>query len=477
VPTVSDAMILFDKDWYTSQHPDVAAAGIDPFTHYVYFGAARGYDPNPLFDSDWYLAQNPDVTAAGMNPLIHYINDGAAQGRDPNPYFDTDWYLAQNSDVAATGINPLLHYLRTGAEERRDPSPAFDVKWYLANNPDVVATKLNPLAHFLHFGLGEGREPRSTAVLSEAPGFFRLGARSQLGHISNHRNDASSSVPSIGIDELLPAGGPGPTMPTGLSVDVIVPVYRGLAETRRCIESVLQSRPLNNAFGRLILVDDCIPEPELRRYLSDLADENGVLVLTNSSNMGFVTSVNRGMSAAECNDVVLLNSDTEVSGNWLDRLVAQAYNGPRIATVTPFSNNATICSYPDIGGKPDLPVGVSLQDIDFACRDANAGRAVELPTGVGFCMLVTRACLNEIGGFDVKVFGKGYGEEVDFCQRALQRGWRHLLAGDVFVFHVGEISFAASSDDRKAAAAALVRDRHPTYEAQVARWVERDPAM
>src|SRR5208282_1291561 len=165
-----------------------------------------------LFDSDWYLAQNPDVTAADTNPLIHYINDGAAQGRDPNPYFDTDWYLAQNSDVAATGINPLLHYLRTGAEERRDPSPAFDVKWYLANNPDVAASKSNPLAHFLHFGLGEGRKPRSTAVLS------------------------------IGIDELLPAGGQGPTMPTGLSVDVIVPVYRGLAETRRCIESVLQSR-------------------------------------------------------------------------------------------------------------------------------------------------------------------------------------------------------------------------------------------
>jgi GT2 family glycosyltransferase len=46
-------------------------------------------------------------------------------------------------------------------------------------------------------------------------------------------------------------------------------------------------------------------------------------------------------------DVVILNADTEVYGNWLDRLVAHADEFPRVATVTPLSNNATICSYPE----------------------------------------------------------------------------------------------------------------------------------
>ncbi len=266
-------------------------------------------------------------------------------------------------------------------------------------------------------------------------------------------------------------------MPSGLCVDVIVPVYRGLAETRRCIDSVLRSRPLNGAFGRFIIVDDDSPEPEIRSYLSGLPDDDRLLLLTNPSNMGFVASINRAISAAEGNDVVLLNSDAEVYGNWLDRLAVQAYAAPRIASVTPFSNNATICSYPDIGGKSELPAGLSLEDIDLACRQANAGRAVDLPTGVGFCMLVTRACLDEVGGFDEAAFGKGYGEEVDFCQRALERGWRHLLAGDVFVFHAGETSFADSSMERKDKAAALLRNRYPTYETQVAVWVENDPAM
>ncbi len=120
---VSDPPILFDRNWYVFRHPDVAASGIDPFTHYVHFGIAKGYDPNPLFDTDWYLAQNPDVAAAGVNPLIHYVSDGAARGRDPNPYFDTDWYAAQNGDVVSGGMKsaPSLFPGRGGERMRSEP--------------------------------------------------------------------------------------------------------------------------------------------------------------------------------------------------------------------------------------------------------------------------------------------------------------------------------------------------------------------
>jgi GT2 family glycosyltransferase/glycosyltransferase involved in cell wall biosynthesis len=475
---VTDPRVLFDRDWYVDQYSEIGASGVDPYMHYVHIGADRGYDPNPLFDSDWYLAQYPDVAAAGKNPLIHYFHDGATQGYDPNPYFDTDWYVAQNIDVIPSGMNPLLHYIRVGAATGRNPSPAFDSSWYLAEYPDVANTGMNPLVHFVLFGASEGRSPRDTAAVHlPVPKFFRLGPRDRLGHMTTHRDGKLSDTHSVAIDKILTARGPGPAAANGLAVDVIVPIYRGFAETRRCVESVLRSRPLNRAFGRLILINDNSPDLEISAYLSDLTYQDGVLLLANASNMGFVASVNRGMSAADRNDVILLNSDTEVCGNWLDRLVAHAYTHARIATVTPFSNNATICSYPDIGGKTDLPGGLPTEQIDLACMEANAGRAVEIPTGVGFCMLVTRNCLDEIGGFDEEAFGKGYGEEVDFCQRALARGWRHLLAGDVFVFHDGEISFADSSNERKAKAAALLRQRHPTFEPQVARWVEKDPAL
>jgi GT2 family glycosyltransferase/glycosyltransferase involved in cell wall biosynthesis len=436
-----------------------------------------------LFDTDWYLAQNPDVAAAGINALVHYLRNGAAEGRDPNPLFDTDWYLARNPDVAAAGINPLVHYLRNGAAEGRNPSPSFDGGCYLAQNPDVAAAEINALVHFRRYGMLEGRIACPVTEFPEVLPFFRLGPRHRLGYVLKieEQPDGSPSpiagVRPIQLNELLPSCRRVAEPPYDRRVDVIVPVYRGFYETRRCIESVLAARPSNRAFGRLVLIDDCGPETELRGYLSDIARQDAVLLLKNPANMGFVASVNRGMACTGPNDVILLNSDTEVSSNWLDRLAVQAHADCRIGTVTPLSNNATICSYPDLGGQSTLPPGTTVRDLDTACAQANALRAVQIPTGVGSCMYIKRACLDDIGAFDEGTFAEGYGEETDFCQRASRSGWLHLLAGDVFVFHVGEASFGTSSEERKAKALAIMRERYPAYERSVARWVGQDPAL
>ena len=64
---------FFDAGWYSARYPDVAAAGLDPLTHFLRFGIAEGRDPGPLFDAKWYLANNPDVAAAGIIPLVHYF--------------------------------------------------------------------------------------------------------------------------------------------------------------------------------------------------------------------------------------------------------------------------------------------------------------------------------------------------------------------------------------------------------------------
>jgi GT2 family glycosyltransferase len=318
--------------------------------------------------------------------------------------------------------------------------------------------------------------------LPEDMSFFRFGRWDRLGYVLKPDQFAHSSSPmarvrSIHLEELLPRAGRIAEPPYEVRVDVIVPVYRGFHETRRCVESVLAARACNRAFRRLVLIDDCGPELELRRYLSEIARQDWVIVLKNQANVGFVASVNRGLACAAPNDVILLNSDTEVCSNWLDRLVVQAYADCKIGTVTPLSNNATICSYPDVGGQSSLPPGTTLREIDAACAEANALRAVQIPTGVGSCMYVKRACLDDIGEFDERTFAQGYGEETDFCQRASACGWLHVLAGDVFVFHVGEVSFGASSEQRKAKAIAIMRKRYPAYEPSVARWVAQDPAL
>ena len=258
------------------------------------------------------------------------------------------------------------------------------------------------------------------------------------------------------------------------SVTIVVPVHRGVDDTRRCLESVLNARI--EADFRLVIVDDATPEPALRDYVDSLDHRDGVLVLHNADNVGYVESVNRGMREARPDDVVLLNSDTVVADGWLDRLVAHARSHERVGTVTPFSNNATICSYPDLRGMPVPPPGETVETLAEAFAVANCGRAVEVPTAVGFCMFVSRECLEDVGPFDADAFGLGYGEENDFCLRAARRGWRHLLAADTFVWHRGEVSFGEQAVDQKAAGMEVLRHRYPRYLDEVDAWVRGDPA-
>lgn len=283
---------------------------------------------------------------------------------------------------------------------------------------------------------------------------------------------AGNSPRCDSIDAYLPSEATDWIPPNRLAVAVVIPVYRGLDETRRCLRTVLDHA--EDLPREIIVIDDCSPEPALSDYLRELAAKGSITLLRNETNRGFVASVNRGMAAAGDRDVILLNSDTEVPPGWLTRLAGHAYAAPRIGTVTPFSNNATICSWPSIHGGP-LPSGRTTAEMDTAFHAANRGRQVDLPTAVGFCMYIRRDCLDAVGCFDEATFGRGYGEENDFCLRATAAGWRHVLACDTFVYHAGETSFGKDSPER-ARAWDLLTARYPTYAAAVARHVEADPA-
>ena len=184
------------------------------------------------------------------------------------------------------------------------------------------------------------------------------------------------------------------------SIEVIVPVYRGLAETLACIESVLASGDAIPA--RVTVIDDCSPEPDLSEVLRAMADAGRILYVRNEENLGFVGSANRGLALASDGDVVLLNSDTVVPEKFLDRLYRAAYSDLTIATATPLSNNATICSLPRPPGTEAAPYGLDLAAIDAIVRESNAGIVRDIPTAHGFCMFIKRAALDDIGQFDAR---------------------------------------------------------------------------
>jgi GT2 family glycosyltransferase/glycosyltransferase involved in cell wall biosynthesis len=252
-------------------------------------------------------------------------------------------------------------------------------------------------------------------------------------------------------------------------VTVIVPVYRGVDEVEACIGSVIRHGAVEPF--QLVVIDDGSPEPEVGSYLDSLAADppraDGLVqftVLHNEQNLGFVGTVNRGLTHAS-GHVVILNADTVVTSGWLDRLHQAATASPDIATVTPLTNFGSICTLPDEvieafaldGPDPEIDACAA-----FVARHG-LGERPEVITGVGFCMFITRDALDACGPLDQETFGRGYGEEVDFCMRATRLGFAHLVEDQTFVYHHGAVSFGADREAGLQQGSVLIRSRYPFF--------------
>jgi GT2 family glycosyltransferase len=248
---------------------------------------------------------------------------------------------------------------------------------------------------------------------------------------------------------------------------IVIAVYRDVDATRACLESVLATRdPRRDA---VVLVDDCSPDDGMGILLERFAREPDVFLLRNAENQGFIRSANRGMALCRRGDILLLNSDTRVFPGVFDEMCHVARSAPDIGTVTALSNNATIFSYPH----PKLP-NAALADMEWeevaaVAREASSGRAIEVPTGHGFCLLIRREVLQAAGGLSEQ-FGRGYGEENDFCQRAADLGYRNVAALGAFVEHREGVSFGAEKRALVEANLARLGRIYPEYAASITRF-------
>ena len=264
------------------------------------------------------------------------------------------------------------------------------------------------------------------------------------------------------------------------NVDIIVPVYNAYEYTEECIKSVLKNTDLNK--HRLILINDKSPDekimPMLQKYVRENEDKQ-IVVLENEENSGFVKTVNRGMCYSK-NDVILLNSDTEVTNNWLEKMITCAYSNDYIATATALTNNGTIASVPNFGVDNDLPKNMTLEQYAKMIEDISLKRYPELTTGNGFCMYIKRNVIEEIGLFDDITFEKGYGEENDFCYRALDHGYTNVLCDDTFIYHKGTQSFKKENLTKTRAAIIddhmkKLRAKYPIYTTKTDQFLALNP--
>lgn len=259
-------------------------------------------------------------------------------------------------------------------------------------------------------------------------------------------------------------------------ISVVVPVHSGRDALALCLSSLHAALAAGDCLGEIIVVDDASPDPAISAMLERFAGEvDSVRLIVNPHNLGFVGSVNVGIAAADpMNDVLLLNADAALPPGAGRRLRAALTSSPEVASVTPLSNNGSLVSLPEANAATAMDV-TRANAVDAFCRDAFAGRRLELPVGVGFCMLVRRSALDLVGGFGAE-WGKGYCEEVDWCRRASDLGFSHLCALDVFVLHEGSVSFGTEERLRLLETNhALLERRYPEYLSEIRTFLARDP--
>ena len=256
--------------------------------------------------------------------------------------------------------------------------------------------------------------------------------------------------------------------------DIIIPIYNAYESLVECVASVIDSTDLK--FHELILINDKSTDERISKYLKSIKNkysELNIKVSNNKDNYGFVKTVNKGMKESS-NDVLLLNSDTVVSKKWLDKIIECAYSSENIATVTPFSNNATLVSIPNCLERNEIN-DIDINKFNNILESLFDGKYYELPTGHGFCLFIKRNVLNEVGLFDEITFKKGYGEENDFCYRCLDYGYKHLLCTNTIVYHKESQSFKSTRNDVLEAHLNILRKRYPIYCKRTDQWLSELP--
>ncbi len=261
-------------------------------------------------------------------------------------------------------------------------------------------------------------------------------------------------------------------------IDVIIPVYKGLAADPPLHRQRAAHRPAHGVRDRRRRRR----EPRRRTSRATWTSSPGTGAsrsLRNESNLGFVQlGEPRAWRCIADRDVVLLNSDTEVANDWLDRLRRCAYAHPDVGTVTPFSNNATICSYPFEGWTGGVPGTLGLAALDRLFASTNAGTHRRPADGRRLLHVHPARLPRRRSGCSTRErFGRGYGEENDFCLRAADsRLAQRPRRRRVRLSRRRREFFRTNGSTLTTKAGKTLLHLYPDYPRQVRAYVQHDPA-
>lgn len=247
------------------------------------------------------------------------------------------------------------------------------------------------------------------------------------------------------------------------NVTIVIPVYKDWTTLEKCLNSL--KRYVENTH-KVILINDMAPEWQQmeNQICKCIEGYTNFYYYANPQNMGFVKTCNRAVMELDDtgNDILLLNSDTEVTEGFLEEMIQVLYLYEKHGIVCPRSNNATILTMPvknNLGELLDEGTSYSV----FQQMRNILPRFSVIPTGVGFAFLIKRELIKKFGLFD-EIYGLGYNEENDFCMRVNQYGYNVVMANRAYVYHFESKSFGNAKNELDVKNRHILMERYPYYD-------------
>lgn len=211
---------------------------------------------------------------------------------------------------------------------------------------------------------------------------------------------------------------------------IVILSFNTFELTKLCIESI--RRHTEKDTYEIIVVDNASKDNSVE-WLERQPD---IRLIRNDWNAGFSAGCNQGMEIAEGSEILLLNSDTVVTPNWLDNLCRALYSKPEVGAVgcmTNYSINGQMMEgpYKDIDG---------LEKFTREFNKSDPEKWVRKLLLIGFCFLFKREVYEKIGPLD-EIFTPGNFEDDDYSLRIWQAGYEMLLCKDTYIHHFGTASF------------------------------------
>jgi GT2 family glycosyltransferase len=216
-------------------------------------------------------------------------------------------------------------------------------------------------------------------------------------------------------------------------LSIIIPVYNQHEMSIECINTI---RECTQGDYEFVIIDNGSEPP----FKPPFTGFNETVVIRNDKNRGFPIAINQGIRAAKGDIIIILNNDIAVIPGWAERLISALGEFDIVGPVTNYCAGLQQIQINTYENKDELNqaaedlaenYGDSVQEVNFL---------------IGFCMAFKKSIFDEIGQFDEDLWPCS-GEEVDFCFRAMEKGYRVGIVSGCYVHHEGSKTFEAMQRD------------------------------